>query len=150
MLVLRRIVISRRGGVVECGLRHAPGQPWRHGLAEYRRAQLSWHRSMSLRLRPHAALDRGQFAVLDTRPAAAGEGARLGPGMVVVRCRALVRHRGRAADWRVLELALSQDAVMGLLSWLEASPVYPIRRASLGRFPSDRRRASIAGRRLAR
>jgi hypothetical protein len=30
----------------------------------------------------------------------------------------------------VVELAMSRAAFMGLLSWLEASPIYPIRRAS--------------------
>jgi len=85
---------------------------------------------MSLRLRPHAAIDRGHCTVLETRHASPADDPRLGHDLVVVRCRALVRYRGRAADWRVLELAMSQDAVMGLLSWLEASPDYPIRRAS--------------------
>jgi len=36
---------------------------------------------------------------------------------------------GLAAE-RVVELAMSRAAFMGLLSWLEASPIYPIRRAS--------------------
>jgi hypothetical protein len=131
-LVLRRVIISRRGGVVECGLRHSADAPWRHGLAEYRRGQLYWHRSMSLRLRPHAVFDRSQLAVLKSRRAVPAEHLRLGPGLVVVRCQGLVRHRGRPADRRKVELALSEAALTGLLSWLEASPIYPIRRASLG------------------
>jgi Protein of unknown function (DUF2550) len=130
-LVLRRAVISRRGGVVECALRHNPGAPWQHGLAEYRGDQLYWHRAGSLRFRPHAAFDRSQLSVLRSRPAAPDEDVRLGPGAVVVQCEGLIRHRGRPAERRVVELAMSEAARTGLLSWLEASPIYPIRRASL-------------------
>jgi hypothetical protein len=129
-LVLRRVLISHRGGVVECALRLSPAGPWRHGMAEYRGAQLNWHRAMSLRLRPHAAFDRSQLAVLSSRKATPEE-VQLGPGTVVVECQAVVKHRGHAPDRRVVELAMSHDALMGLLSWLEASPIYPIRRVSL-------------------
>jgi hypothetical protein len=130
-LVIRRMVISRRGGIVECALRHDGKSQWRQGLAEYRGGQLYWHRSLSLRLRPHAAFDRSQLAVLRSRPADHGEAVRLGPGMVIVQCQGLLRHRGRAAERRNVELAMSQAALTGLLSWLEASPIYPIWRASL-------------------
>lgn len=158
-LILRRVIISRRGGVIECGLRHSsavPGgqasprvgadaagahggavasqqnsdAPWQHGLAEYRLGHLYWHRSMSLRLRPHAVFDRSQLAVLRSRPAMPAENLRLGPGMVIVRCQGMVRHRGRPAERREVELAMTREALTGLLSWLESSPVYPIRRAS--------------------
>ena len=129
-LVLRRAVITRRGGVVECALRRGAGGAWLYGLAEYRGDQLYWHRSLSLRLRPHAALDRSQLAVLRSRPAAPREDVRLGPGVVIVECQALLRHRGGPPVRQSVELAMSQSALMGLLSWLEASPIYRIRRAS--------------------
>ena len=129
-LVLRRAVITRRGGVVECALRRGTGGAWLYGLAEYRGDQLYWHRSLSLRLRPHAALDRSQLAVLRSRPAAPREDVRLGPGVVIVECQALLRHRGGPPVRQSVELAMSQSALMGLLSWLEASPIYRIRRAS--------------------
>jgi hypothetical protein len=130
-LVLRRVVISHRGGVVECALRHSASAPWQHGLAEYRGSQLYWHRSGSLRFRPHAAFDRSELKVLRSRPAGPDEDARLGPGTVVVQVEALLRHRGRPAERRVVELAMSEAARTGLLAWLEASPIYPIRRAGL-------------------
>jgi hypothetical protein len=132
-LVIRRMVISRRGGIVECALRHDGKSQWRQGLAEYRGDQLYWHRLLSLRLRPHAAFDRSQLAVLRSRPAEPGEEVRLGPGMVIVQCQALLRHRGHAPERRNVELALSESALTGLLSWLEASPIYPIWRSSLAR-----------------
>jgi hypothetical protein len=130
-LVVRRMVISRRGGIVECALRHDGKSQWRHGLAEYRGGQLYWHQLLSLRLRPDAAFDRSQLAVLRSRPAEPGEEIRLGPGMVIVQCQGLLRHRGHAAERRNVELAMSESALTGLLSWLEASPIYPIWRASL-------------------
>ena len=129
-LVLRRALITRRGGVVECALRHGAGGAWLYGLAEYRGGQLYWHRSVSFRLRPHAAFDRSQLAVLRSRPAAPREDVRLGPGVVIVQCEGLLRHRGGPPVRRSVELAMSQAALTGLLSWLEASPIYPIRRAS--------------------
>jgi hypothetical protein len=128
-LVLRRVLISRRGGVIECALRYQAGAPWRQGLAEYRAGQLYWHRSMSLRLRPHAAFDRSELAVMSRRQPVQAEDVRLGPGMVVVRCEGMVRHRGHPAQRREVELAMPQAALMGLLSWLESSPIWPIRRA---------------------
>lgn len=155
-LALRRTLIIRRGGVVESWLRHSPGAPWRHGLAEYRGGQLYWHRALSLRLRPHAAFDRSQLSVLSSRPALAAQEVLLGPGLTVATCQVLIRHRGRQADRREVELAMSQAALTGLLSWLEASPIYLIRRAGLRsrrsgttRAASAPRLASRAGRRPA-
>jgi len=141
-LVLRRVLITRRGGVIECALRLQPGGTWRHGLAEYRAGQLYWHRSMSLRLRPHAAFDRSDLAVISSRVPRRTEDVRLGPGMVVVQCQGLLRHRGRPPSHRVVELGMTQAALMGLLSWLESSPVWSIRRAGLTAFAcrADRRR----------
>ena len=129
-LILRRTVITRRGGVVECALRHGAGGAWLYGLAEYRGGQLWWHRSLSLRLRPHAAFDRSQLAVLRSRPAKPGEDARLGPGVVIVECEGLLRHRGGPPARCTVEMAMSGAALTGLLAWLEASPIYRIRRAS--------------------
>ena len=129
-LVLRRAIITRRGGVIECALRDGRDGAWLYGLAEYRGDQLYWHRSLSLRLRPHAAFDRSQLAVLRSRPAEPGEDARLGPDVVIVQCEGVLRRRGGPPARRGVELAMSQAALMGLLAWLEASPIYPIRRAS--------------------
>jgi Protein of unknown function (DUF2550) len=133
---MRRLLITRRGGVVECGLRQRPDRPWRHGFAAYQRDRLCWHRSLSFRLRPHAAFDRSELAIIGSRQPAAAEAARLGPGMIVVQCEV----RGRPGTRRVVELAMSPAVLTGCLSWLEASPIYPIRRASLDSRPAGRRR----------
>jgi hypothetical protein len=127
-IVTRRRIISGRGGVVECALRHSADGPWLQGLAEYRRGYLYWHRAASLRLRPHAAFDRSQLAVLASRAAGPREDVRLGSGLVIVRIRGMVRHRGRPPAQADVELAMSAEALTGLLSWLEASPSYRSRR----------------------
>jgi hypothetical protein len=129
-IIARRRIISRRGGVVECALRHSVDGPWLQGLAEYRRGYLYWHRAASLRLRPHAAFDRSQLAVLASRAAGPQEDVRLGSGLVIVQCRGMLRHRGRPPELADVELAMSAAALTGLLSWLEASPTYRMRRGS--------------------
>ena len=37
-LAIRRILLGRHGGIVECGLRPGPDEHWRLGLAAYWRA----------------------------------------------------------------------------------------------------------------
>jgi Protein of unknown function (DUF2550) len=126
-VVLRRRVITRRGGIVECCLRsHASGR-WHHGLAEYRSSELYWHRSLSLRLRPRAAFDRHGLAVTGSRPAGPGEAGWLGPGTMIVTCQARVpsmptEHRGQRAAAEAIELAMSDGALTGYLAWLEGAP----------------------------
>jgi hypothetical protein len=135
-LVLRRRAIARRGGIVECCLRSPASGRWQHGLAEYRSAQLYWHRSLSLRVRPHAAFDRRDLVVTGSRPAEAGDPAWLGPGTRIVTCRAPLagprlpggaspgtrQRAGHLASGRVIELGMSQAALTGYLAWLEAAP----------------------------
>jgi Protein of unknown function (DUF2550) len=130
LLVLRRAIITHRGGVVECGLRRSPDEPWRHGLAEYQRSQLSWHRALSLRLRPQAVFDRSELVVVGSHAAGPAETERFGPGMIIVECEAGDRPDGDVGDRQVVELAMSRAALTGLLAWLEASPIYVSRRAS--------------------
>jgi len=126
-LVLRRRMISRRGGVVECCLRSRASGQWQHGLAEYRSGELYWHRSLSLRVRPHAALDRRGLVVTSSRPAGAGETGWLGPGTMIVTCQARpsaarAKRPNRCATSDVIELAMSRAALTGYLAWLEATP----------------------------
>lgn len=121
-LVLRRRVISRHGGVVECGLRPGSGARWRHGLAEYRSGQLHWHRSTSLRLRPAAAFDRAELVITGSRPARAFDAAMLGQGVLIVQCEVRPQQSPSADDPRIIELAMSEAALTGYLAWLEAAP----------------------------
>jgi len=126
-LVLRRRVITRRGGVVECCLRSRASGKWQHGLAEYRSGELCWHRSLSLGVRPQVAFYRGSLMVTGRRPADSGDAGWLGPGTMIVTCQARPRfapaaRQGQRAVPEVIELAMSQGALTGYLAWVEASP----------------------------
>jgi hypothetical protein len=124
-VVLRTAVISRRRGVVECALRPVTAATWRHGLAEYQRSQLCWHRSLSLRPGPSVRLDRADLHIARTRPPTSNEAARLGPGIVVAEC--TVGDQLPGHEPRTVELALSAAALTGLLAWLESSPEFYLR-----------------------
>jgi hypothetical protein len=51
-IAVRRILLGRGGGTVECGLRRGPDQGWHLGLAAYRPDELLWYRALGSRLRP--------------------------------------------------------------------------------------------------
>jgi len=134
-LVLRRRVITGRGGVVECCLRSYAGGRWQHGIAEYRSGELYWHRSLSLRVRPHAAFDRRGLVVTGSRPAGCAEAAWLGPQTMIVTCQARQRPTRAARPNQclsplVIELAMSHGALTGYLAWLEAAPARHLSGAS--------------------
>jgi hypothetical protein len=112
----RRALIERGGGTVDCGLRR-PGNDhaWRLGVASYQPDQLCWHQVFGLLLRPDESFPRTTLTVVSRRPLDSDEMNSLGPGMVVVECRA-----GERAD--PMELAMSESALTGFLAWLEATP----------------------------
>jgi Protein of unknown function (DUF2550) len=126
-LVSRFWIITRHGGVVECGLRQASGAKWQHGVAEYQRDQLCWHRSVGVRLRPAACFPRAGLRIVRSRPPGAAEADRFGPEVVIAECESRPSLAARPHDVQRIELALSQAALTGLLSWLEASPEFHLR-----------------------
>ncbi len=128
-LTVRRQLISRRDGIISCALRQSPDAAWRRGLAEYQPAQLCWHRSVSLRLRPAVCFDRAGLTILATRAPAGQEAARLGAGLIIAECEVRRASAGGSTGGERVDLALSQAALTGLLSWLESSPRF-YRRAS--------------------
>ncbi len=85
-LTLRRYLLERGGGTVECGLR-LPGGSWRLGVAAYRPDALCWYQVFGLLLRPNQVFPRRTLSVLSRRAADSAEEASLGEGAVVVRCR---------------------------------------------------------------
>lgn len=117
-IAVRRTLIERGGGSVECGLRHLGDRRWRLGLAAYQPGELCWYPVFGLRLRPGKVYARHSLNVVSRRPADPVEVTSIGSGTVVVEC-----DTGQPAD-RV-ELALSQDALTGFLAWLEAAPPGP-------------------------
>jgi hypothetical protein len=125
VLASRRILLGRAGGTVECGLRATQAANWRLGLAAYEPDQLAWYSAFGLRLRPNEVFDRRSMSVLARRPAAQTEAASIGAGTVVVECQAGRDCSGLPAaepEPRTVELAMSEEALTGFLSWLESAP----------------------------
>ncbi len=115
-VAIRRRWLSRRGGVFDCSLREKPkqfGKGWMLGVARYTDDTIEWYRVFSFSPRPRRVLARRGFVVLTRRQPSDAESYALLPGAVIVEC---------SLGGRRLELGLGQDALTGLLAWLEASP----------------------------
>ena len=113
-IAVRRFLLERGGGTVECGLRKGSGS-WRLGLASYQREELRWFGIFGLSMRPHEVFPRRDLIVVSRRLPTDAEAAILGPGMIVVECRL-------GEDGESVELAMGEAALTGLLAWLEAAP----------------------------
>ncbi len=113
-IAIRRFLLERGGGTVECGLRKESGS-WRLGVASYQREELCWFGIFGLSMRPVEVFPRRDLAVVSRRLPADAEAAALGPGMIVVKCTL-------GEDSGTVELAMGEAALTGLLSWLEAAP----------------------------
>jgi hypothetical protein len=114
-LAVRRFLLERGGGTVECGLRTPAGQgTWRLGVASYQRDELCWYGALGVLLRPERVFPRRSLTVVSRRPSLPEETTVLGPEHVVVEV-----YAGPAGH---VELAMAADALTGFLSWLEASP----------------------------
>jgi Protein of unknown function (DUF2550) len=115
VIAVRRFLLERGGGTIECGLR-APADTggWRPGVASYHRDELYWYRALGILLRPRRMFTRRSLGVISRRPAEPAEARVLGPGRVVVQLDT------DSADQ--VELAMTPEALTGFLAWLEASP----------------------------
>jgi hypothetical protein len=109
----RRMAIRRPGGAVECSLRHDGDERWRRGVAAYRTDQLYWFSSHGVGLRPDVAFDRRGLQLV-----ARHDGDEEDAGQPVV-----VRFE-TDGDGSQVWLAMSNDALTGMLAWLEAGPQY--------------------------
>jgi len=139
-LAIRRMLLDRHGGTVECGLRR-PGGPWRLGVAAYEEDELRWYDAVGVLLTPEEVLARRTLAVASRREVYPSEAALLGPAMVVVSCTA-------GAMSETVELAMGEAALTGFLAWLESAPPgsYPLNPLR-PEGATARRRASTARRR---
>jgi Protein of unknown function (DUF2550) len=115
VIAIRRFLLERGGGTIECGLR-APADTggWRPGVASYHRDELYWYRALGILLRPRRMFTRRSLGVISRRPAEPAEARVLGPGRVVVQL-----DTDSAGQ---VELAMTPEALTGFLAWLEASP----------------------------
>jgi hypothetical protein len=109
----RRMAIRRPGGSVECSLRQDADGRWRRGVAAYRTDQLYWFSSHGVGLRPDAAFDRRGMQLVARHD---GDDDDVDQPVVV--------RFETGADGDPVWLALSNDALTGMLAWLEAGPQY--------------------------
>ena len=118
-IALRRVMLERGGGTVDCGLRRkAPDGSWlawRLGVARYQRDELRWHLIFGVLLRPDVVLARRSLAIVTRRYPDSAEAVSLGGEAVIVECR-------EGPQAQPVELAMSEDALTGFLAWLEAAP----------------------------
>ncbi len=124
LLASRRYLLERSGGTVECALRRPAGSgQWRLGVLSYQRDSLRWHGALGILLRPERVFPRRALSVVTRRPADPTEAVSLGAERVVVEVsvKPSADASGSPAGEHV-ELAMTEQALTGFLSWLEASP----------------------------
>jgi hypothetical protein len=115
--LVRRITLLRGGGTVEMSLRLYPGghqgRGWALGVGRFVGDELQWFRTFSLSPRPKRGLSRYDLEVTERRAPTGGETLALMNGSVVLAC---------AQPTGSVELAMTQAAETGFLSWLESAP----------------------------
>ena len=89
------------------------GRGWSYGIAQYGADRVDWDRIFSYAFRPAAVLTRRDLEVVGRRDPEGTEELALFPGWAILDCRFGAGYA---------ELALSEDALTGFLSWLEAAP----------------------------
>lgn len=116
-LIARRRWLSRQGGLFECSLRLStttPGTGWVLGVARYSGERLEWFRSFSLSLRPRLVFRRGATRAGAQRRPDAIEAVLLYADQRIIRLETT-----EGSSW---EVAMQEDSLTGLLSWLESAP----------------------------
>jgi hypothetical protein len=116
LLFFRRVIISRRGGTIELGVRlttMVPGRGWAAGLARFAGDDLRWYRIFSFWPGPRRVFSRRGLSVERRRLPDPAELMVLPPDWVIVRCTS--RHAP-------VEIAMAERALTGFLSWVEAAP----------------------------
>ena len=128
VLAIRRYLLERGGGTIDCPLRRPAGRgSWRLGVVSYQRDELYWYDALGVLLRPEHVFQRRMLTVLSRRNALPSEASVLGPEHIVVEiCTAPSADQYRDARVETaddhVELAMTEQALTGFLSWLEASP----------------------------
>jgi hypothetical protein len=115
-LAIRRYWLERGGGTVECGLRSPSGRSaWRLGFVSYQRDELRWYGALGVALRPEHVFPRRSVEVTSRRPVDPSETSVLAPDWIVVEAKT-------GLDDGPVEFAMTDEALTGLLAWLEAAP----------------------------
>jgi hypothetical protein len=115
--LVRRITLLRGGGTVEMSLRLYPdgqhGRGWALGVGRFVGDELQWFRTFSLSPRPKRVLSRHDLSVTGRRRPIGGESLALMSGSIVLAC---------ANPSGPVDLAMTEAAETGFLSWLESAP----------------------------
>lgn len=113
-LSLRRWLLERRGGTIECSLRDPQGRDvWRLGIGRYQGDRLLWFAIFGLRLRPRRVIHRRGLVISTRRKPENGEETALLPDAGILEV--------QDGD-QTYQLAMSGSALTGFLAWLEAAP----------------------------
>jgi len=119
ILLVRRAVIISHGGVFDCGLRRwSGGNPggWALGMARYSGNLFKWYRMFAFIPRHSLQLSRDDMELGEMRRMDAMESLQLFDDQYVVEL--LPLDGGPRRD-----LSMSRQSLVGLSSWLEASPI---------------------------
>jgi hypothetical protein len=127
-LVVRLLFLSRGSGTLRCILRSAgderPG-PWRAGWGRYGTEELEWYPSRSLRVRPAVRLPRQGLRIVKRDVPENPRLRRSATDAVVVDVAVPSTSNGLAPQVATHSLVMSERALTGFLSWLEAAPPGP-------------------------
>jgi Protein of unknown function (DUF2550) len=115
VIAVRRSMLARSGGIDMCWRTDLTpgGRGWVLGQGRFHGSDLRLYRSFSPLPIASRVLDREDLALGDRRDPLGTEPDLLPPDAVIVRC---------TDAGRPLELALAQQALTGLKSWLESLP----------------------------
>jgi len=120
LLAARQRWLARQGATFECSMRlpvTGGSAGWALGVARYNHGLLEWFRFFSYSLRPRLTFPRDEVRVLESRDPGIAEAVALGANQRVIRVETAVETPAPQC-----ELAMSQESLTGLLSWLEAAP----------------------------
>jgi hypothetical protein len=113
-LWLRRWLLERAGGTVECSMRlSATRRVWRLGIGRYNGDELAWSTIFGLSLRPRRVIHRRGLVVAGRRAPEGDEVTALSPDTEILQVR---------DGAELIELAMSHAALTGFLAWMEAAP----------------------------
>jgi len=116
-LIVRRRLLTRGGGTFELSYRtrsDRPGRGWVLGIGRYSGDRLEWFRVFSLSPRPRKSWQRSKVSYNGRRTPGPGEQLALYSDHLII-CL-------ETSEGQQVELAMSPSSLMGLQSWLEASP----------------------------
>lgn len=113
IILARQRFMLRAPGSLPVALRPSPSARWQYGVARYAGGELRWYRSLGFGTRPNRVLDRRNVIVLRHRSPEPQETGSLPASAIIVD----LRDRGTE-----FELALSDGAYTGFVSWLESAP----------------------------